>query len=153
MQKINIICVGNLKDKEYISLAKEYEKRISRFAKVNIIEKKEYTMFDNISQTIEKESKDLQSELSGKKYVMLDKDGEMLSSEQLAKFFENWFNTNDELNFVIGGSYGVDNAVKDNAKKLLSFSKMTFPHRLARIMLLEQVYRALTINNNVSYHK
>ena len=153
MIKINIVCVGNLKDKEYISLAEEYQKRLSRFAKINIIELKEKNSLSNINQIIESETADILQNIDMSKTVLLDKDGELVSSPELASFVDKWSNNNSELTFVIGGSYGVSDYLRKNALKKISFGRMTFPHRLARIMLLEQIYRAFTINNNISYHK
>lgn len=153
MIKINVVCVGNLKDKEYISLAEEYQKRLSRFAKINIIELKEKNSLSNTNQIIESETADILQNIDVSKTVLLDKDGELISSPELAEFIDKWSNINSELTFVIGGSYGVSDYLRKNANKKISFGRMTFPHRLARIMLLEQIYRAFTINNNISYHK
>ena len=153
MLKINLVCVGNLKDKEYVCLCDEYQKRIQRFAKIKVVELKEKTNFDNISQTIESESMDILSNIDVNSSVLLDRKGENPSSEDFAKMFEKWASIHSELTFVIGGSYGVSEQVRQSIGKKISFGKMTFPHRLARVMLLEQIYRALTINNNVSYHK
>ena len=153
MIKINIVCVGNLKDKEYISLAEEYQKRLSRFAKINIVELKEKNSLSNINQIIESETADILQNIDMSKTVLLDKDGELVSSPELASFVDKWSNNNSELTFVIGGSYGVSDYLRKNTLKKISFGRMTFPHRLARIMLLEQIYRAFTINNNISYHK
>ena len=153
MIKINIVCVGNLKDKEYISLAEEYQKRLSRFAKINIVELKEKNSLSNINQIIESEPADILQNIDMSKTVLLDKDGELVSSPELASFVDKWSNNNSELTFVIGGSYGVSDYLRKNALKKISFGRMTFPHRLARIMLLEQIYRAYTIKNNKSYHK
>lgn len=153
MIKINIVCVGNLKDKEYISLAEEYQKRLSRFAKINIVELKEKNSLSNTNQIIESETADILQNIDMSKTVLLDKDGELVSSPELASFVDKWSNNNSELTFVIGGSYGVSDYLRKNALKKISFGRMTFPHRLARIMLLEQIYRAFTINNNISYHK
>ena len=153
MIKINIVCVGNLKDKEYISLAEEYQKRLSRFAKINIVELKEKNSLSNINQIIESETADILQNIDMSKTVLLDKDGELVSSPELASFVDKWSNNNSELTFVIGGSYGVSDYLRKKVLKKISFGRMTFPHRLARIMLLEQIYRAFTINNNISYHK
>lgn len=153
MIKINIVCVGNLKDKEYISLAEEYQKRLSRFAKINIVELKEKNSLSNTNQIIESETADILQNIEMSKTVLLDKDGELISSPELASFVDKWSNNNSELTFVIGGSYGVSDYLRKNVTKKISFGRMTFPHRLARIMLLEQIYRAFTINNNISYHK
>lgn len=152
MFKINLYCIGNLKDNEYVSMCQEYSKRISRFAKLNIIELKERNDLQDKSLIIENETKELLSKISGK-IVLFDVKGESLSSENFATFMEQYFLKDSELNFVIGGSYGVSETLKQNCYKRISVSKMTFPHRLFRVMALEQIYRALTILNNVSYHK
>ena len=153
MIKINIVCVGNLKDKEYITLVEEYKKRISRFAKINISELKEKTEFSNHLQVIECESEDILNHIDTSTSILCDVKGDIISSEQFAQIFENWFNAKSEITFVIGGSYGFSEKLKSKITKKISFGKMTFPHRLARVMLLEQIYRALTIINNVTYHK
>ncbi len=153
MLKINLYCVGNLKDKSYVDMCNEYSKRISRFAKLNIIELKERNELSNQLQIAEAETKEILSKVNQDKIVLFDVKGENLSSEQLASFIDNYFQTNSELNFVIGGSYGVSDSLKDECQKKISLSKMTFPHRLFRVMALEQIYRALTIINNVAYHK
>ena len=153
MYKINLYCVGNLKDKEYLSMCEEYKKRISRFANINIIEIKEKNELNNINLIIESETKEILNKINASSIVLFDVKGESLSSEKFAEFIEKYFQTNSELNFVIGGSYGVSNFLKQNANKKISLSAMTFPHRLFRVMALEQIYRAFTIINNVSYHK
>ena len=153
MLKINLYCVGNLKDKSYVDMCNEYSKRISRFAKLNIFELKERNELSNTTQIIEAEIKEILSKVNQDKIVLFDVKGENLSSEMFANFIDSYFQSNSELNFVIGGSYGVDENLKNNCYKKLSLSKMTFPHRLFRVMALEQIYRALTILNNVSYHK
>ncbi len=153
MFKINLYCVGNLKDKEYISMCEEYKKRISRFANINIIEIKEKNELGNIDLIIENETKEILNKINSSNIVLFDVDGDSFSSQKFANFIEKFFNTNSEINFVIGGSYGVSNTLKNNANKKISLSAMTFPHRLFRVMALEQIYRAFTIMNNVSYHK
>jgi len=152
MLKINIICVGNLKDKFYIDGANEYAKRLTRFCDLKIIELKECTNYSNIDQIKQKEADEILKQLKG--YIILcDVKGNLISSESLAENIETISQTNAEISFVIGGSYGVDQSVKQKANRLISVSKMTFPHRLFRVMLLEQIYRAFTINNNIAYHK
>ncbi len=153
MYKINLYCVGNLKDKEYLSMCDEYKKRISRFASINIIENKKKNELNNINLIIENETKEILNKINASSVVLFDVKGDSLSSEKFAEFIEKYFQTNSELNFVIGGSYGVSNFLKQNANKKISLSAMTFPHRLFRVMVLEQIYRAFTIINNVSYHK
>ena len=153
MFKINLYCVGNLKDKEYISMCEEYKKRISRFANINIIEIKEKNELGNIDLIIENETKEILNKINSSNIVLFDVDGDSFSSQKFANFIEKFFNTNSEINFVIGGSYGVSNTLKNNANKKISLSAMTFPHRLFRVMALEQIYRAFKIQNNESYHK
>ena len=157
MIKINIVTVGNLKEKYLIECEKEYQKRISRFANINIIEIEEEKLPKNysdadISKCLVKESIKIEKYLSGY-IVVLDVKGKNLSSEEFAKKI-NEINLNfDTITFVIGSSYGLSENIKEKANLLLSFSKMTFPHQLFRIMALEQIYRAFTINNNILYHK
>ena len=153
MQKITLICVGNLKDKEYISMCEEYKKRISRFASINIIEIKEKNNLDNINLIKESESDEILSKIDPQKTVLFDVSSNEQTSEDFSKFLEKWFIKFSEITFVIGGSYGYSDKIKQKVKDKISFSKMTFPHRLFRVMALEQIYRALTIQNNVSYHK
>ena len=157
MIKINIVTVGNLKEKYLIECEKEYQKRISRFANINIIEIEEEKLPKNysdadISKCLVKESIKIEKYLSGY-IVVLDVKGKNLSSEEFAKKI-NEINLNfDTITFVIGSSYGLSENIKEKANLLLSFSKRTVPHQLFRIMALEQIYRAFTINNNILYHK
>lgn len=152
MMTINLICVGNLKEIFSKQEQEEYLKRLSAFCKVNIIEIKEQNQFENSVVTIEKEGEDILKKLKG--YVILcDIKGKELSSVALAEKLESLMQTNSEISFVIGGPYGVCEKVKSLSKEKISFSPMTFPHNLFRIMLLEQVYRAFTIINGKTYHK
>lgn len=155
---INIYCVGNIKEKFYVDAINEYTKRISRFAKINITEVKEEQLCKNFSNADilnvkKKESARLNEKISNGYTILLDVNGCGLSSEELAKKFKEVENISSTINFVIGGSYGVDYNELNKIDFKLSFSKMTFPHQLMRVILCEQVYRALTINNNITYHK
>lgn len=152
MIKINLICVGNLKDKFYIDACEEYKKRLSRFCSLKIIELKEYTNFDNTEKIKEYEGEEIIKNIKGF-CVLMDVKGNLISSEDLSKKIENISLSESEITFIIGGSYGVSNQVKNRANLIISVSKMTFPHRLFRVMLLEQIYRAFTISNNIGYHK
>ena len=152
MLKINIVCVGNLKDKFFVEASEEYVKRLSRFCSVNIIELKEFNNCSSIEQTKKCEGEEIIKNLKG--YVILcDVLGEQCSSEKLAEKIERLSLLHDQITFVIGGSNGVSDDVKQHANEKLSVSKMTFPHRLFRIMILEQIYRAETIINGIKYHK
>lgn len=152
MLKINLICVGNLKDKFFIDGANEYLKRLSRFCEIKMLELKEYTNLDNPNKIKEQEGEDILKNIKGY-FVLLDVKGKLISSEELAQSIKTISNTSSEITFVVGGSYGVSESVKQKANQIISVSKMTFPHRLFRVMLLEQIYRAFTINNNIAYHK
>ena len=152
MLKINLVCVGNLKDKFFVDACNEYKKRLSRFCEINVLEVKEYSNLDSIDQIKQAEGQEIIKNLKG--YVVLaDVKGKSLSSEQLAEKIKDLSQQTSEITFVIGGSNGVSQDVKNKADYLLSVSAMTFPHRLFRVMLLEQIYRAFTINNNIKYHK
>lgn len=152
MLNISVVCVGNLKEKFSQDAEKEYLKRLSKFAKVNVIELKEQNKLANISLIKEKEGEEILKNLSSFN-VLCDLGGRSLSSEEFANSIEKLTLTNSKITFVIGGSYGVSEKVKNACQMKISFSKMTFPHNLFRIMLLEQIYRAFTILNGVSYHK
>lgn len=154
---INIVCVGNIKEKFIEQAIQVYKQRISKFANVNIVEVKEEKLTKNYSLKdieicVEKESEKILNQLKGYS-VLLDIDGKMLSSVELAKKMENIFLTNSTINFIIGGSYGVSEKLKNSVDFRLSFSKLTFPHQLFRVNVLEQIYRAFTIINNITYHK
>lgn len=152
MMTINLICVGNLKETFSKQEQEEYLKRLSAFCKVNVIEIKEQNQFENSYVTLEKEGEEILKKLKG--YIVLcDIKGKELSSSALAEKLKNLMQTNSEISFVVGGSYGVCEKVKSLSKEKISFSPMTFPHNLFRIMLLEQVYRAFTIINGKTYHK
>lgn len=155
--KINIVAVGSFKEKYWFDSSKEYLKRISRYHSIKIIEVEEEKLPKNfseadISKIIVKEGQKIEKHLSG--YVIsLDRKGEMLDSIAFSKKLENIALSSSVVTFVIGGSYGISEDIKSKSNYLFSFSKMTFPHQLFRIMLLEQIYRASTISNNVLYHK
>ena len=153
--QINIITVGNLKENYWISAVNEYTKRLSKFCNVNITEIKEQNITDSnlISQALEKEAEEIIKKIKGY-VIVLDIQGSLLSSNQLAqKIDEIMLNGNSTITFIIGSSFGLSDKVKEKADFKLSFSKLTFPHQLFRVMLLEQIYRAFAINNNIKYHK
>lgn len=152
MLNISVVCVGNLKEKFSQDAEKEYLKRLSKFCKLNVVELKEQNKLSNITLIKEKEGEEILENLSSFN-VLCDLGGENLSSEEFANSIEKLTLTNFKITFVIGGSYGVSEKVKNACQTKISFSKMTFPHNLFRIMLLEQIYRAFTILNGVSYHK
>lgn len=144
MLAVNIVCVGTLKEAYLRDAVKEYEKRLSRFCKLNIIELPE--------STPDKESVYILKNCKGYKIALCVEGGQM-PSEKLAQTMENICMRDSAITFMIGSSTGLSQSVKDAADLQLSFSQMTFPHQLMRVILLEQVYRAFTIINHVQYHK
>lgn len=148
---MKIICVGKIKEKFFVDAIEEYSKRISKYTKLDIIE-----ISDESNETIalKKEGDKILSKIKDNDYVItLEIKGNSLSSLEFAKKIDNNFNSNKNLTFVIGGSYGLSDLVKQRSDYQLSFSKLTFPHQMFRVMLLEQIYRAYKINNNENYHK
>lgn len=151
---IKILCVGKLKEDYLTSGIKEYLKRLDAWKKVEIIEVKEYLSSD-IKKVIEVEGDYLLDKIDKNDFVItLEIEGKMLTSEDLASKIDQLYTYgNSNITFVIGGSYGLSNKVKSRSSLALSFSKFTFPHQLMRLILLEQIYRAFTINNHKEYHK
>lgn len=157
---IKIIAVGKLKEKYLKDAVNEYMKRLGAYAKVDIIEIADEKEPDNASdKDIEiiknKEGNKILDKIKDREYViLLDVDGKQISSEDLAgKLAELSLSGDSNLVFVIGGSNGVSEEVRKKADFKLSFSKMTFPHQLMRVILLEQVYRGFKINRGEAYHK
>ena len=147
---IYIVCVGNLKEKYLLDACNEYVKRINRYEKIEVVELKE-SMLTPYNVALKAEANEINKYLKGYVIKMAIK-GKQLSSEELASKVENVkLSGNSDITFVIGSSHGLDESVKSNFD--LSISKMTFPHQLTRVILLEQVYRALSILNHSPYHK
>ena len=147
---IKIICVGKIKEKFFIDALKEYQKRISKYSKLEIIELPDYNY--DPKKTITEEGKNILSKINDKDFVItLEIEGNKLNSNELSNFIEK--NISKNITFVIGGSYGLSDEVKERSNYKLSFSDLTFPHQLFRIILLEQIYRSFKIINNESYHK
>lgn len=149
---IKIVCVGKIKEKYFIDGINEYIKRLSKYTKLEIIEVPDVDY--DIKKTLETEKNSILKNIGTKDYIItLDIEGKNLSSLEFAKKINDTLILNSNLTFVIGGSYGLHNDIKKISNYSLSFSKMTFPHQMFRLMLLEQVYRTFKINNNESYHK
>ncbi len=145
MQKITFVTVGKIKESFYREAVAEYAKRLSRFVKLEIIELPE-------GANPEAEKEEILKRCKG--YVVaLAIEGEKCSSEGLAKRLKTLADGGKDVTFVIGSSCGLANEVKAQANTLLSFSDMTFPHQLMRVILAEQVYRAYMINAGSTYHK
>ena len=160
MQKVTLICVGKLKEKFYAQATAEYAKRLSRFCKLEIVELPESRLSDSpspaeISQALTAEAALIEAKLpKGSALVAMCIEGEELSSPQLAEKMRQFAVSGvSTLTFLIGGSVGLSPAIKAQADFRLSMSPMTFPHHLARVMLLEQIYRAYQINAGTKYHK
>lgn len=150
---IKIICVGKIKEKYLRDAIDEYTKRISKYTKLNLIEVKDYD-YDDINKVLNSEKEQIEKYIDSKDYLItLEIEGKQISSEQLARKLDKTLTVNSNITFVIGGSYGIDKSIKDKANYHLSFSTLTFPHQLFRVLLLEQIYRSYKINNNESYHK
>lgn len=158
--KISIVCVGKIKEKYLTMAIDEYSKRLSRYCKLEIIELPDEKTPENASlaeelQIKKKEGERILKNIKDSAYVIaLAIEGKMLSSEELAqKMQELGVKGESHLVFVIGGSLGLDSDVLDRADYKLSFSKMTFPHQVMRMILLEQIYRGYRINCGEPYHK
>lgn len=156
---ITVICVGKIKEKYFTAAIDEYSKRLSRFVKLNIIEVADEKIPDNASekemnQIKEKEGSKILSKLPPNSFIItLCIEGKEFSSEELAKKIADVSMTSSSITFIIGGSLGLSDSVKAKSKLHLSFGRMTLPHQLMRVVLLEQIYRTFKINNNESYHK
>lgn len=143
---IKILCVGKIKEKYLKEAIADYQKRISKYHKLEIIELPD--------SDISKEEEYLLKNINQKDYVItLEIEGKQINSVELAKKIDEVFITNSSITFVIGGSYGLSSKIKELSNFHLSFSSLTFPHGLFRVILLEQIYRAFKILNNESYHK
>ena len=160
MLSVHIICVGKMKEKFYIGAAQEYMKRLSAYCKLTVTELPEERLPQNPSQgqidaALTREGQAIRGKIpSGAELVALCVEGKTQSSEQLAQFVQSCeLNSTRHLVFLIGGSFGLDPTLKQECRIRLSMSPMTFPHHLARVMLLEQIYRAFKINEGSAYHK
>lgn len=150
---IKIITVGTIKEKYLKEAIEEYKKRLSKYTALELIEvKDEGFVEEKKAMTLEAEK--ILKYISPRDYIItMEIEGNMYTSEEFSKKLDKIQTENSNIVFIIGGSYGLSDEVKSKAKLHLSFSKMTFPHQLFRIFLLEQIYRAYKIINNESYHK
>ena len=160
MVHINIICVGKIKESFFKDATNEYSKRLSRFCKLDIIELNDEKLPNPSNPSLEeqikqKEGLNIISHIKQDSYVIaLDLHGIQHDSISFSNKLNNIYsNVNSNITFIIGGSLGLSTEVLSNCNELISFSKMTFPHQLIRIFLLEQIYRAFKIINNETYHK
>ena len=160
MQKVTVICVGKLKEKFYAQAAAEYVKRLSRFCSLEILELAEERLPESpspaqIDAALRREAESIRGKLpASASVVALCIEGQERSSEELAQWMADQASHGEKhLVFLIGGSFGLHESVKAAAQVRLSMSPMTFPHHLARVMLLEQIYRAYQIQSGTRYHK
>ena len=159
MLNITIICVGKIKEKFFTSAIDEYSKRLSKYCKLNILELPDEKIPDKVNESIEKSIKEKEcnniiNHLKNDSYIIaLDLNGKELDSIQFSKKIENISMQNSKITFIIGGSLGLTNTLLNMCNEKICFSKMTFPHQLIRIFLVEQIYRAFKISNGESYHK
>jgi len=160
MIKTKVICVGSIKEEYWKKAIAEYTKRISKYAKLEIVEVSESLLPNNpsdklIDKAMEEEANRILSKVDKDDYlVTLEIEGKELSSIEFASEIQkiSTYETSS-FAFVIGGSNGLHDLIKAKSRWHLSFSKMTYPHQMMRVVLLEQIYRAFTINNNEPYHK
>ncbi len=159
MLSINILCVGKLKESYLRDATEEYSKRMKPLCRLNIVELNEERLGDNpspaeIRRTIELESERITARIGKGDYVIaMCVEGKNLSSEELAAKLDAIPLTHSTVDLIIGGSWGLSDALKARADLRLSMGRMTFPHQLCRVMLLEQLYRAFQINKGTKYHK
>ncbi|MBP3841183.1 MAG: 23S rRNA (pseudouridine(1915)-N(3))-methyltransferase RlmH [Bacilli bacterium] len=150
---IRIISVGKIKETYLKDAIEEYKKRLSKYTKLEIIEIQDEGI-DDIEKAKRLEGERIKKNINPKDYVItLEINGKQIDSKQLAVLLDEKQIVYSNITFIIGGSYGLSEDITSLSNYHLSFSKMTFPHQLFRVLLLEQIYRAFKINNNESYHK
>ena len=158
MLNINIICIGKLKESYLKDAIEEYSKRLSKYCSLKITElpdeKLPNKMHDSLLNEVkEKECKKIIDNIKKDSYVcVLDLKGKEYTSEEFSKKIENVSLTNSSITFIIGGTLGLTDEVRQLASEKVCFSKMTFPHQLIRLFLIEQIYRAFKISKNETYH-
>lgn len=160
MLHINVICIGKLKEKYLQDALSEYSKRLSKYCILNITELPDEKLPNNLNDSLinmikEKESNNILSHIEKNSYVItLDLKGKQYTSEEFSKKINNIsLNNSSSITFIIGGTLGLSDEVLKSSNELICFSKMTFPHQLIRIFLLEQTFRAFKISNNETYHR
>ena len=158
MLHINILCIGKIKEAYLKDAINEYSKRLSKFCELNIVELPDLNLPEKLNNSIEEqiknsESLNLLNHIPKDSYkICLDLTGKQFSSEEFASKIEELKQYNSSITFIIGGSLGMNDELKNSCDEIICFSKMTFPHQLIRVFLLEQLFRAFKINNNERYH-
>ena len=160
MLKINIVCVGKIKEKYLQDAIYEYSKRLSKYCSLNIVELPDEKLPNNLNDSLcnmvkEKESNNILSHIDKNSYILtLDLKGKQYTSVEFSEKINNIsLNFSSSITFVIGGTLGLSESVLKASNELICFSKMTFPHQLIRVFLLEQIFRAFKISNNETYHR
>lgn len=150
---IKIITVGQIKERYLQDAINEYKKRLSKYTNIEVIEVKDEGLVEEV-KAIKLEADKIKKHINDRDYIVtLEIEGKQMTSVEFANKIDNILIENSNIDFIIGGSYGLSDDIKNMSRLHLSFSKMTFPHQLFRVLLLEQIYRAYKINNNESYHK
>lgn len=160
MLSINIVCVGKIKEVYIKQAIEEYSKRLSKYCNLNIIELQDEKVPDKLNDNIidaikQKEAESMKSKIKKDSYVIcLDLKGKELSSEEFSKKIDDIsLNFNSSITFIIGGTLGIGSDILNMADEKICFSKMTFPHQLIRVFLLEQIFRAFKISKGETYHR
>ena len=159
MLNINIVCIGKIKEQYLKDAINEYSKRLSKYCKLKIIEltdeKIPDTLNNNLSEKIKsKECENILNHVNKDSYLIaLDLHGKQFTSEGFSQKLNNLSMVTSNITFIIGGSLGLTTNLLDSCKEKVCFSKMTFPHQLIRVFLLEQIFRAFKIQNNETYHR
>lgn len=159
MLNIHIVCIGKIKETYLKDAILEYSKRLSKFCKLDFIELSDEKIPDKLNPSLEleikeKESKQILSHLPKDSFkIALDLKGKEFSSEEFSKKLDDLSMEHSHISFIIGGSLGLSKEVLDNCNLKICFSKMTFPHQLIRVFLLEQIFRAFKISRGETYHR
>ena len=158
MIHINIVCVGKIKESYLKEAILEYSKRLSKYCKLSFIEIDDEQIPNNLNAKTSENIKEIEgnkilSHIKNSYVISLDLKGKQYSSEEFSAKLENISLSNSNITFIIGGSLGLSKEVLQKSNELICFSKMTFPHQLIRVFLLEQLFRAFKIQNNETYHR
>lgn len=159
MLNIQLICVGKIKEDYLKNAIEEYRKRLSKYCKLEILELPDEKIPDKLNSTLsdeikQKECSNIIKHLKKSSYIIaLDLGGKQLTSEEFSEKLQNLSMTNSNITFIIGGSLGLTNKLLNCCQEKLCFSKMTFPHQLIRVFLLEQIFRGFKIAHNETYHR
>ena len=156
--KLTVITVGKLKEKYWLDAVKEYQKRISKYAKIELIEvadEKEPNNAKDLEQIKDKEAERILSKIKDTQHVVtMEINGKEYTSEKLANEYQRWMNIGkSDVVFVIGGSNGIGREVKKRSNQEISFGSLTYPHQMMKVMILEQLFRVNKILRNEAYHK